>query len=61
MQTAAAEIPFGKPYLDAFSHLGTQELTTLVLVIGITAFAVVTAIALVRTRNRAAAEQQGSR
>ncbi|WP_296525711.1 PAS domain-containing sensor histidine kinase [Rhodoplanes sp.] len=60
-RTATAEVSFGTPYLDAVSRLGTQALTTLVLVIGVTAFAVVTAIALVRTRNRAATEQQSSR
>lgn len=55
---AAAEVPFGTNYIDAVARLGTQELTTLVVLIGVLAFAVVTAIALVRTRNRAAVDRQ---
>ncbi|MFD2181325.1 PAS-domain containing protein [Rhodoplanes azumiensis] len=58
--TAAAGLLDGTP-LDAASRLGVQALATLVLLIGVVAFAVVTAIALLRTRSRAAAEQQIAR
>jgi signal transduction histidine kinase len=63
-QPARAEVPdllAFDAYIDAFGALQRHELASLALTLGVLLFAVVTAIALVRTRLRAAAAENGLR
>ena len=48
-------------YFDTFAELGRNDLAAVALTVGVLAFAVVTAIMLVRTRLRAATADQASR
>ncbi len=63
--SALAQAPAGFPanhtYAQALTHLDPQELAVLALVLGVFFFAVLTAIMLVRTHNRAAARDSRAR
>lgn len=61
IDTAAADAPLALGRLIPFTRLGAAEIATLVMVIGVTAFAVVAAIGYVRTRSRAAARDVAAR
>jgi signal transduction histidine kinase len=53
--------PLNSPYLEAFMRLEQHELAALALIVGVVFFAVFTAILLVRTRARAAADAAAAR
>ena len=53
--------PFNSPYLSALVRLEQHEIAALALILGVVFFAVFTAILLVRTRARAAADAAAAR
>ena len=53
--------PFNSPYLGALARLEQHEIAALALILGVVCFAVFTAILLVRTRARAAANETAAR
>jgi signal transduction histidine kinase len=53
--------PFNSPYLAAFARLEEHEIAAMALIVGVVFFAVFTAILLVRTRARAAANAMAAR
>jgi len=57
----AGRWPFNSPYLEAFLRLEQHEIAALALILGVVCFAVFTAILLVRTRARAAANDMIAR
>ena len=59
--TAAWPWPFSSPYVAALAQLEQHEIAALALILGVIFFAVLTAILLVRTRARAAADKAVAR
>jgi signal transduction histidine kinase len=57
----AVDISRGLAYIEAVGRLAPHEIAALALILGVIAFAVVTAIMLVRVRNRATARESQAR